>query len=80
MKQINRSSNLHFTKHLELFFEDGAVPLQIETEVLRTLRSKYESPSEKFDGSTECFTNVNLRDVYQVIDNILFGGTIVIEG
>lgn len=40
--------------------EDGGVARHLESKYLKILRQKYESPTEKFDGYTECFRNVDV--------------------
>lgn len=40
-------------------FLNGYIPDEMETTLLRQLRSQYKRPTDKFDGSTECFFNVD---------------------
>lgn len=59
VKGIAKSSGIVFRVEQEHRFQDGAIPLAIETTLLRELRSTHAQPTEKFDGSTECFYDVN---------------------
>lgn len=58
----------------EQYFEDGSIPYSIEWATKPYLRSEYASPSEKFDGYTECFYDVDnerlIRMIKQHIINI----------
>ena len=66
-KFIANDSGQDFKIHKFFHFEDGQVPMDIETKVLQTLRQSYESPSEKFSGSTECFLNLDPEVVVNLI-------------
>lgn len=66
--QINKSKKLDKFKIMtSMFYEDGSVPRKIETACLTYLRSKYQQVSEVFDGSTECFLDVDLNDLLQFV-------------
>lgn len=49
-------------------FEDGQDCSDTETILIRLLRTKYESPSKKFDGYTESFMNVDRPWLYEQIE------------
>lgn len=56
---MTKSSGLKFEVVQEFDFQDGAIPLALETTLLRELRAMHTQPTEKFDGSTECFYDVD---------------------
>lgn len=72
-KHVGDSFGAEFTVVEEYDNLRGITALNTETAVLRKLRGLYESPSSKFDGSTECFFDVPLdwlKDlVAQEMDN-----------
>jgi hypothetical protein len=51
------------------YFSEGLVPNSVETNVLRELRKEYKSPLSKFRGSSECFLNVNISKLVEMIDD-----------
>lgn len=67
INQIKVNSGKRFSIVTQFDFEDGKIPLALETNLLRELRKVYEQPSEKYDGSTESFLNV---DVASLLDRI----------
>ena len=58
-RNVSKSYGAEFLVKYYWEFDDGSVPNDIETALLRELRSSYTSPLNKFDGSSECFLNVN---------------------
>ena len=46
---------------------DGHSIIELESTLLKFLRSKYEQPPEKFSGSTECFYNINVTELINLI-------------
>lgn len=58
-KEISTSSGMNFSIKDSWFFNDGQVPYDIETALLRELRTTHKQPTEIFDGSTECFYDVD---------------------
>lgn len=52
-------------------FEKGQLCTDIETILLRELRSQYRSPLDKFDGYTECFYDVNLAALLNRIEELI---------
>lgn len=63
LKDISRSYGKKFEVVEELLFENGKIPDDVETVILQYLRKNYAQPSEKFEGSTECFLDVDLEDL-----------------
>jgi hypothetical protein len=56
-KHVNKVSKLVFIPMFEREFDSGIIP--IETVLLRELDAKYKRVEMKFNGSTECFYNVD---------------------
>lgn len=67
VKSISKSSGKDFKVHTTLFSEDGSKVSNIETQVLNWLKSKYQAVTEVFDGSTECFIDVNLEELLNFV-------------
>lgn len=67
VKSISKSSGHDFKVHTTFFSEDGSKVSNIETQVLTWLKSKYSAVTETFDGSTECFINVDLEDLLNFV-------------
>ncbi len=61
--QIHKSTENKFKIKCEMFFQDGMLPRVIEKACLIYLKLKYQNVPEVFDGSTECFLNVDLDDL-----------------
>jgi hypothetical protein len=59
IRSINKSSGKKFKERFSIFLTDGEVPYQMEQILLQELRSKYKPVDEIFDGSTECFQDVD---------------------
>ena len=70
-KAINKSSGFNFKEVFSIKFEDGRIPAEIETRVLRELRNIYRLPVEKFDGSTETFLDVNRTALINRIEELV---------
>lgn len=58
--EINRFSGKNFITEFFIRFEDGEIPQQIEWVLLKELKQQNRSISENFNGSTECFLDVDL--------------------
>lgn len=69
-KQISKSYGKEFEVVTYMTFADGAIPDQTENQILRELKTQYEQPLEKFDGSTECFINACIPDIVKRIGTI----------
>lgn len=53
-----------------LYFEDGSIPTKIESACLKYLKAKYEQVTQVFDGYTECFLDVDVKDLLNFITPI----------
>lgn len=71
VKDICKSSALNFTVLFERTFADGSIPLAVETAILRELRATYKQPTEIFDGSTECFYDVDHEWLLSRIEQLI---------
>lgn len=69
--RVSSTSGKDFSVAHSYTFEDGSVPDQIETALLRELRGMYEQPSEKYQGSTECFYNVDQDALLSRINQLI---------
>lgn len=65
--RVSKSFGSEFAIFRTWYFEDGQVPLMLETKVLRELKISYKNPSSKFEGYTECFLGV---DAAALVTNI----------
>ena len=68
IKDINKS-NPGFEVVYSNYYEDGEIPLAIETSLLWTLPLEHKRVSEKFDGSTECFLDVDREYLIYIAKN-----------
>jgi len=71
LSHINRGRQHKFEIVKEFNFQDGSIPLSIETTLLRELRATHIQPTEKFDGSTECFYDVNQKWLLSRIEELI---------
>ena len=55
LKELRKRSGIDFKIVSDFIFTDGSIPQKLEKQVLSFMRSKYTSPTDSFDGSTECF-------------------------
>jgi len=62
IRRINLSSNKNFNVIESHYFQDGQITYDLESYLLKYLRSNYKNPSEVFDGSTETFVDVDLNE------------------
>lgn len=67
LEEICKHSRQNFKIHTTFFSEDGSVPYGIEQQVLKYLSSKYKPVEEVFDGSTECFLDVDINDLLSFV-------------
>lgn len=67
LRQIARSAGLDFKLVAAFHDENGAIPSKVERMTLPSLREVYASPTEPFDGSTECFVDADIDSVLQVV-------------
>lgn len=59
----SRKSIKKFKIVTTMFYQDGIIPRNLENACLKYLSTNYQPISEVFDGSTECFLNVDLTDL-----------------
>lgn len=64
---IIKESGIPFQIICELKFTGGGVPQDIEKRVLDYLRAKYKTVDKVFNGSTECFLNVDLHSLTEFL-------------
>lgn len=57
--KVSKSYGGNFSVKHSWEFEDGSIPDEIETTLLRELRKEYNRPLNRFEGSSECFLNVD---------------------
>lgn len=57
-KKINKDSKIDFKLTYRMYLENGQHAFDVEQQVLKQLRSKYEQVELDFSGSTECFYDV----------------------
>lgn len=60
-KEITRLGGPELNIESDHWFADGSIPLRIEGIVHKYLREKYEPITDEFNGSTECFYDVDLQ-------------------
>lgn len=70
LKEVKRFSGKEFQLIFFIRFQDGFTPPAIESILLKELRDKYETPSCSYNGSTECFIDVNEELLLQKITKI----------
>jgi len=68
---ISRSFGAEFIVLKEYHFEDGSIPDAVETEALRYLRTLYEQPKAKFEGSSECFLSVDYQSLLSKVEELI---------
>ena len=70
---VSKSYGAEFSVVRKWVFEQGAVADKVETIILRTLRKMYSRPASRFQGSSECFLNVDrlwlVREIESEISN-----------
>jgi hypothetical protein len=71
--QINTNSGKNFNLLAEYNFLERNSCFKIETELLQLLRKSYYSVKEVYDGSSECFEDVNLAWLLNTIESKLRG-------
>lgn len=67
IREIKNTGSPNFSVHYSAYFEDGVLALNLETAVLKALSEKYQKVDEVFQGSTECFLDVNLEELLTFI-------------
>jgi hypothetical protein len=69
--QISNSFRNKFEVAKTFKHDSGEVVADIETKLLRLLRSTHKQPTVKFDGSTECFYDVDLPTLITQIETLI---------
>lgn len=64
---INTKSKLQFGVVVKMYSKDGILPQQVERVALQWLRENYSSIDAEFNGSTECFLDVDLDDLMKLV-------------
>lgn len=67
-KAVSKSFGAEFVIYKTYEFDEGFIPLNLETSLLKVLRKEFKSPVSKFDGSTECFFNVDTTYLVGLIE------------
>lgn len=70
---VSRSSGQDFKVVATFHMAKGRDALALESTMLKLLRARYDSPTERFNGYTECFVDVDVPDLLQEIGNRLTG-------
>jgi hypothetical protein len=70
-KSVSRESCKNFEVIKSYYFEDGTIPRDMETLLLREMKQQYRQPYEKFDGYKETFYNVNLAALLNRIEQLI---------
>lgn len=71
VKGIAKSCSLIFEVVKVFNFKDGQIPFTIEKILLKGLRATHLQPVEKFDGSTECFYDVDVPSLLSRIEQLI---------
>lgn len=72
LSQIRKFSGKHFELHFFIKFENGQIPLDIETQILRELNASYKRTPESYNGSTECFVGACKHKVTERIIELCY--------
>lgn len=71
LSDISKSYGHPFHILFEQQWQDGIVAQSIEKTILTELREKYNQPTEQFDGSTECFLDVDWQELLTRIHELI---------
>lgn len=71
VRTVSRTSGKNFEVSTTFYFDDGSIPDKIETLILKEMRLTHEQPTEKFDGSTECFLNCDHIKLLSRIEQLI---------
>ena len=67
VKQLSGSSKHEYIIYHSQYFENGENALNLETTTLQYLKGLYKQPEEKFQGSTECFFDVDIEELMKFV-------------
>jgi hypothetical protein len=70
-KHISKSAGLNFSVLYSRKFQNGTIPLDIETLILKELRATHKQLEFKFDGSSECFFDVDRASLLNRIEFLI---------
>lgn len=68
LRDISTSFGAEFNIINTWKFKQGKIAKNLETKFLSLLRQQYQQPTAKFDGSTECFLNVDVKKLITEIN------------
>jgi len=68
IKEINKDSGFHFEVVKTYDFSNGKDCSDAETLILQKLRSLYDNPSMKYNGSTECFVEADNHTLFSIVE------------
>lgn len=74
LKEIIKSSKIDFKKIKEYKLQTGALCIDTELKILKYLEDNFQKVTTIFDGSTECFQNVNLPDLIREVEKEVNNG------
>lgn len=67
VKEILKSGGPSFSVHSHIYSQDGSLPRQVELATHAWLTERHVKVQSVFDGSTECFLDVNLEELLTFI-------------
>jgi hypothetical protein len=70
-KSVSKDSGRKFDVLYQNYQQDGRIPCNVETILLRELRKQYKQPKERFEGYTECFFHVNQAALLNRIESLI---------
>jgi len=71
LKSIRKSCNEHVSLYFHFLIEDGQYCSDLETKLLRYLRTLYNNPDRVFDGSTEAFVGLCANEVVEMLQCLI---------
>lgn len=69
--KISKGAKLSFSVLKSFYFKNGRTVREVEAEVLKWLRSQYTPEQQVFNGSTECFQEVNKVALINYVVNLI---------
>lgn len=70
-RKVSKSFGSVFEVRKVWEFSDGQIPQNLETTFLRELRSEYQRPVARFEGSSECFLDVDYNKLVSRISDCI---------
>lgn len=67
IREINKESGKKFEEFYHIYFEKGIDAKDIETSSLGVLRSNFKGVAEQFNGYSECFIDVTVENVKEIL-------------